>query len=296
MHLGFIRFTAARLLPLVGALVVASLPGAGLAQTPGWQPGPDGVLDNTYDGFIDVPTSGGTVPGSGPFTVSGWVADTTAQGWAGIDNVQVFLGTQDSGKMLSQAMFAQSRPDVVAALGNPYWGNSGFVATVQGSDVPAGPQTLSVYAHTPGKGWWYKQVSVNGGGAASSASSAPSASAPAGGLPGDPPTIRVDQPGENDTINSSGSNGVTSYTVKGSANDPTYGSSAIDYVDVWIDGEPTGSGGTELGMVTPDSDGKWQVSFKPSKFKSMHHNLYIIAHSSKTGLKNEVIRGFNTTG
>jgi hypothetical protein len=292
VHFGFFQFRAARLLPLAAALVLASLPTAGLAQTPGWQPGPDGVLDNTYDGFIDVPTSGATVPGSGGFTVSGWVADTTAQGWAGIDAVQVFLGTQDSGKMLAQAIFAQSRPDVVAALGNPYWGYSGFVATVQGSDVPAGPQTLSVYAHTPGKGWWFKQVSVNGGGPASSASSAPSASAPAGNLPGDPPTVKVEQPAESANISSSN----LSYDIKGSADDPTYGASAIDYVDVWLDGEPNGSGGTELGMVTPGSDGKWTVSFKPTKFKSMHHNLYIFVHSSKTGLKNEIIRGFNITG
>src|SRR5437868_5303022 len=77
-------------------LVVALAPVSGLAQTASWQPGPDGVLDNTYDGFIDVPTNGATVPASGPFAVTGWVVDTTAQGWAGIDNVQVFLGTMDS--------------------------------------------------------------------------------------------------------------------------------------------------------------------------------------------------------
>src|SRR5437879_4925344 len=117
-------------------LVLALAPVPGLAQTAGWQPGPDGVLDNTYVGFIDQPTAGATVPGSGPFAVTGWVADMTAQGWAGIDNVQVYLGTIDNGKTIAQAAFAQDRPDVVAALGNPYWAASGFVATVQGSDVP----------------------------------------------------------------------------------------------------------------------------------------------------------------
>jgi hypothetical protein len=264
-----------------------------MAQTSGWQPGPDGVLDNTYDGFIDVPTNGATVPGSGPFTVLGWVADSTAQGWAGIDNVQVFLGTQNSGKMLAQAAFAQSRPDVVAVLGNPYWGLSGFVATVQGSDVPAGSQMLSVYVHTPGKGWWFNQVAVSGGGPAASAPAAPSAPAPSAAAAGGPPTLTIDAPGESENI--SAKNQLT-YTIKGSANDPTYGASAIDYVDVWLDGEPTGNGGTELGNVTPGSDGKWSVQFKPTKFKSMHHNLYIFVHSSKTGLTTEILRGFNIIG
>jgi hypothetical protein len=269
------------------ALVAASVPVSGMAQTPGWQPGPDGILDNTYDGFIDQPTSGATVPASGTFTVMGWVVDTTAQGWAGIDNVQVYLGTIDSGRMIAQAAFAQNRPDVAAALGNPFWAASGLLATVQGSDVPAGNQTLSMYVHTPGKGWWLKQVGVNGGGTAASAP-APSALGPGG-----PPTVTVSAPAENENVSATAQ---ITYTIKGTADDPTYGSSAVDYVDVWLDGEPTGNGGTELGTVTPNSDGKWSVDFKPTKFKSMHHNLYIFVHSSKTGLKNEIIRGFNIIG
>ena len=32
------------------------------------------------------------------------------------------------GKMLARASFAQSRPDVATALGNPYWAASGFTA------------------------------------------------------------------------------------------------------------------------------------------------------------------------
>jgi hypothetical protein len=269
------------------ALVVALVPMSGLAQTSGWQPGPDGVGDNTYDGFIDAPTNGATVPGSGPFAVTGWVVDTTAQGWAGIDSVQVFLGTIGSGKMIAQASVAQSRPDVATALGNPFWEASGFVATVQGSDVPAGAQTLTVYAHTPGKGSWFKQVNVNGGGAAASAPSAPSA--PSGGAAGGPPTLVVDQPGEGQNVSISN----LTYAIKGHADDPTYGPGAIDYVDVWLNGERDGEGGTQLGTVTPDADGKWQVDFKPTKFKAMHSNLYIYAHSSKTGKTTEVVRGFS---
>src|ERR687888_281581 len=78
------------------ALVVSTAPPV-LAQSSGWQPGPGAVQDNTYQGFIDQPTSGATVPGSGSFLVSGWFVDTTAQGWAGADDVQVWLGKMGGG-------------------------------------------------------------------------------------------------------------------------------------------------------------------------------------------------------
>ena len=58
----------------------------------------------------------------------------------------------------------QNRPDVGAALGNPFYAASGFYAGVPGSSVPAGAQTLNVYLHTPAKGWWYRSVNVVGGG------------------------------------------------------------------------------------------------------------------------------------
>ena len=273
------------------ALVITGAPAAS-AQSSGFQPGPDAVLDNTYAGFVDQPANGGTVPGSGTFAVSGWFVDSTAQGWAGADNVQVWLGTMDGGgTMLAQAQFAQPRPDVAAALGNPFDTNSGYFATVQGSSVPGGSQTLSVYAHTPGKGWWLEQVTVNGGGAAASAP-APGP-APAGPSAGGPPTLTITAPSEGQNVNAAG--GV-SYTITGVAQDPVSGGSGIDSVDVWIFGEKNASGATELGTVTPDSSGNWSLQFKPTKFPSTHTNIYVYAHSKTTGQTTEVARGFNITG
>ena len=78
------------------AQIVAFAPTAS-AQSGGWQPGPGAALDNTYAGFVDVPSSGGTVPGSGSFAVAGWFVDSSAQGWAGADDVQVWLGSMDGG-------------------------------------------------------------------------------------------------------------------------------------------------------------------------------------------------------
>ena len=55
------RRSICALLGIAFASAVFVFPAA--AQTTGWQPGPDAILDNTYDGFIDVPASGATVPG-----------------------------------------------------------------------------------------------------------------------------------------------------------------------------------------------------------------------------------------
>src|ERR1700736_3685048 len=98
-----------------------------------WTAGPGGVLDPTYDGFIDIPAMNATVA-TGGFTVAGWIVDKTAHGWAEADDVQIWQGTMDGGgKMLPTAAFAQSRPDVAAAESYPYWAASGF-----GGGVPAG--------------------------------------------------------------------------------------------------------------------------------------------------------------
>src|SRR6476660_7913567 len=95
---------------LVGALIG---PGSVLADPlTAWTAGPGAALDNTYDGYIDLPTMNATVP-TGTFTVAGWFVDKTAQGWAGADDVQIWQGTMDGGgKLLTKALFAQSRPDV----------------------------------------------------------------------------------------------------------------------------------------------------------------------------------------
>src|SRR5262249_20576459 len=156
--------------------------------------------------------------------------------WAGADQMQVWLGTMDGGgKMIAQGIVGQNRPDVGRALGNPFYANSGFSASVPGSSVPGGNQTLGVYLHTPGKGWWYKTVSVTGGG--TTASTAPAAGAAAAAptnAAGAGPVVTVTAPKENENVKASGS---SSYTIQGTAVDPTTGAAGIDRVEVWINGE-----------------------------------------------------------
>jgi hypothetical protein len=282
---------------LFGALaaacaLIASVAAPAAAQgNSGWQPGPNGAGDNTYVGFIDQPNNGATVSSGGSFIVGGWFVDTTAQGWAGADQMQVWLGTMDGGgKMIAQGIVGQYRPDVGRALGNPFYSYSGFSASVPGSSVPGSGQTLGVYLHTPGKGWWFKTLNVTGGGTSASTAPAGGAAAPANAA-GGPPVVTITAPKENENVKASGS---SSYTIQGTAVDPTTGGAGIDSVDIWINGEV--NSGTELGQATLNSDGSWSLAFSPTKFASTHTNIYVYAHSKTTGKTTEAIRGFNIVG
>jgi hypothetical protein len=218
--------------------------------------------------------------------------------------MQVWLGTMDGGgKMLANGIVGQNRPDVGAALGNPFYANSGFSASVPGGSVPAGNQTLNVYMHTGGKGWWYKSVSVNGGGAAPSTAPAPAATAApvssssaahavASGTAG-APIVTITAPTESQNVRASGS---STFTIQGTAVDPVTGPSGIDSVDVWINGEVNSQSGQDLGQATLNGDGSWSLTFSPTKFPSTHTNIYVYAHSKTSGKTTEAIRGFNIVG
>jgi hypothetical protein len=275
--------------------VIASMAAPAAAQSQSWQGGPGAILDNTYVGFIDQPANGAGVRGSGSFVVGGWFVDTTAQGWAGADGMQVWLGAMDGGgKMVATGIVGQYRSDVGKFLGNPYYSYSGFSASVPGSSLPSGSQTLYVYMHTGGKGWWYKTVNVNvGGAAASTAPAAGGAAAAAVNPGGDAPILVVTAPKEGENVKASGS---STYTITGTAKDPVTGAAGIDSVDVWINGEKNSSGGQDLGQANLNGDGSWSLTFKPTNFASTHTNIYVYAHSKTTGKTTEVVRGFNIVG
>jgi hypothetical protein len=298
-------------LGLAGLVGVLFGPAVASADTfSDWTAGPGAILDNTYTGFIDSPTMNATVP-TGNFNVTGWFVDKTAQGWAGADDIEVWQGTMDGGgKMLAKATIALDRPDVAAALGNPYFENSGFGATIPSGALAAGPATLSVYAHTPGKGWWYKQVNVN------VSSSAPTSPAPTtGGAPapvsgGALPIVAIEQPANGDTLKTK----PEIYTIMGYALDknaaPNQGSqgTGIDSVQVYVDAEKD-NGGTLLGDATLayedataaaaygsqfQSSG-WRLDFKPTNLHAGSHTLFVYAHSVVTNKENLATTGFAVT-
>jgi hypothetical protein len=286
---------------LLGALLAAAVVHADAITD--WTAGPQAALDNsTYAGFIDAPANNSTVS-TGGFTVNGWFVDRSAQGWAGADDVQVFLGTMDGGgRVLAKASFAQARPDVGTALGNGFWAASGFNAFIPAGAVPTGQQTLSVYVHTPGKGWWYKQVQVN------ASTSAPAATAPTTpGTSSSLPTIVILSPKPGEKIETSGDFDITGYALDRSAtvNQGVQGT-GIDRVSVYFDAEKE-NGGTFLGdaeLAFSSTEAQatygsqfaaagWHLVFKPTNFHAEGHELFVYAHSVVSGKEDFVTVGFD---
>lgn len=239
-----------------------TLPGAG-----GWSPAAGAVGDNTYEGFIDQPQAGSSVAAGAPFHVSGWVVDMSADGWAGIDRVDIALGSN----VIAHAVVGENRPDVAQVTGNGFWAASGFDAVVPGGSVPGGSQSLTVLAHTPAKGSWAKSVTVNAGGAAGAATAAPT------GL-----VLTISSPGANEDVLAN-KNGQ----VHGSAYDTRTRAelgSGVDRVDVYLDGARGQPGSQRLGEAT-GFNVTWTIGWEPTRYDSgeRHHVLWIYAHSAVTG-------------
>jgi hypothetical protein len=128
----------------------------------GWLPGPGASGDNTYSGVIDAPVAAAPVITSGAVQMAGWFVDRTADGWAGADDLEIYLGTMgNGGALLTHAFFARERSDVAATFGRPDWTASGWSAIVPTTALVPGNNVISVYAHSPAKGWWYRQALLN---------------------------------------------------------------------------------------------------------------------------------------
>ncbi|MBV9327101.1 MAG: hypothetical protein JO352_25380 [Chloroflexi bacterium] len=258
-----------------------------------WTPGPSAVLDNTYDGYIDVPAPGATVP-EGLFMVSGWFIDTTADGWSGADSAQVWLGTMDSGLLLAAASTGESRPDVAAALGNPFWATCGFEAFVPAYMLAPGPATLSVYVHTPAKGWWYRQVNV--------VVSSPAPARPSPNVSTQAPVVAFERPRPDEIVPSAGTYEISGYALDVHAR-PDAGA-GIGEVKVYMgdrDGGGTLVGVAELGRNDSVAAGLygpqfasagWRLLYRPTRFHTSDHVLYAYAVSAVNGKEGVAQRYF----
>jgi hypothetical protein len=258
------------LILLIACVLALANVSSGAAQTlPGseWQPAAGASGDNTFEGFIDQPSAGTNIASGASFQVSGWIVDTTAEGWSGIDDVQVMLGSTS----LAHLAAGQSRPDVASALGNPFFGSAGFAGTVS-TALPGGTQTLTVVAHTPGKGSWSKSVTVNVGGS----SGATPAAASATGL-----VLRVISPAPDDVVTSNNNGTIfgLAYDTRTSAQQ----GSGVDRVQLYLDGPRGTAGSQNLGDASL-SGTNWSLSWQPTKFNGVrHHILWVYAHSAVTG-------------
>jgi hypothetical protein len=259
----------------VGALG-ASAQGAPLGSSV-WLPGPDSAgTAESFSSAIDGPA-----PGK-PSQFSGWIVDTSAQGWSGIDDVQVWNGPMDAGgRLLAHPVFQQDRPDVAAALNNPYWAACGFSA-----DLGVGVSIVYLYAHTPGKGWWYQQVFT------------PQASARAQSRP----TLNIETPTSLATVHSN-----AAYRVSGYAFDPNARADqgvGIDRVQVYLNGDRASGiyvGDATLGNFdkfasargTQFANAGWQMSFQPNSWMDTPTDNHLVpltvyARSSVTGLETQM--------
>jgi len=130
----------------------------------GWAAGPGATGANTIVGRIETPRPRQNVNSGANLLVSGWAADTTAQGWAGISGVEVWNGDKTKGgTKLSTGAVGLARADVAEFLGSNFT-NSGFTAVVPASALQgatAGTNTLMVYLLTPGKGSYVRSVAIN---------------------------------------------------------------------------------------------------------------------------------------
>jgi hypothetical protein len=286
------------------AIAVVALPGSAQSNPlTTWTAGPDAIGDNTYTGYIDVPASNATVP-TGGFSVSGWFVDTTADGWAGADDMQVWLGTMDGGgHLLFKPNFAQYRPDVAAALGNGYQAASGFVGVMPGGALGTGPQTLSVYAHTPSKGWWFKQVQVNvSPSAATNPTPAPPGPTVSGGTP---PIVVINKPKDSETVLTKSDYETAGYALdKNAAPHQGFAGTGIDRVSLYLGDRDNGGvslGDANLGFSDTIAEGLygsqfasagWRLVFQPTKFKANTYILYAYAHSVVTGKEEVATRYF----
>ncbi len=282
---GVFRFGAAVALAMliVGAGIMTAA-----AQTAGWAGGPFAAGDNTYDGFIDAPTTASSLSTNQAFLVNGWVVDKTAQGWAGIDMVHVYDGPAgQGGTFLGQAAIALGRSDVGTALNNPFWSASGFNLSVPANTLGQGSHTLFVYAHTPSKGWWYKTVTIT--------VNRPS-------FASDPLTV-IEEPTLDEQVPTS-----EDFTLKGYSIDRNAGAgqgTGVSSVDIWL-GQRGSAGSFQLGAPSMSindsaagaygsqfSAGGWQLTFSPTKYHEGDYTLYVYAKSSITGKESVTTLAFH---
>jgi hypothetical protein len=255
-------------------------------------PGPFASGADTYAGFIDSPTNGIRVFSTGTIQLKGWVVDQSAQGWAGIDQIDVYDGRADAGgKFLGSASIAQVREDVARGFNNGYWLNSGFSMTINANNLAgSGNRTLAVYAHTPNKGWWFKEVTVQ---RTASVSQSP--------FPQDP-TVVIQGPDSDERVPTNEDYKLNGYAIDRNATGVT-NNAGIARVQIYLDGQrgtgvllgeatinlPNGESGTYGSQF---GSGGWEFTISPTKISSEKHTIYVYALSAVTGAENFVARTF----
>jgi hypothetical protein len=272
------------IIAVIGVSVLLGVPAPAGAQQglshASWQPGPSSSGDNSYVGGVDTPSSGAGLGIDRLARLSGWFVDSSAQGWSGADDLVVYTGTMDSGTSLGHGNVGLPRADVASSLNNPYWSASGWSAVIDPGGMPLGQNTLSIYLHTPSKGWWFTQLVVTVGAGSGSVSGPLQA--------GGAPIVTVAAPVDGERV----STRLGNYRVTGTVRDPIAGSKAIDRVQVWLNGERNTEQASYIGDADVASDGSWGIDFGPSHYPGITSNMYVYAHSDVTNKTTLVVVHF----
>jgi hypothetical protein len=125
-----------------------------------WTPGPLAQPSDSLVGGVDPVFTGDS--DSTALTVTGWVADPAAADGTGVDGLDVYVGTDTTGttQPVAGARMGLKRDDLASNATNPNWVNSGFSLNLPLDSMPAGPNILTLAAHTPDGGTWLSSLAV----------------------------------------------------------------------------------------------------------------------------------------
>jgi hypothetical protein len=277
--------------------VLRHLPLVRASPTPQWTPGPNATGGAPLIGGFDPPSDDLTPTASATLRLSGWLADKTAVGGAGIDALNVYLGaSSDAGALLGRADLNVPRPEPVAIAGNPDLGAAGFALRIPVDGLPGGSVPMTVAARTSQHGTWFTTIWVTLPVLGSSAAPEPlpeivATPAPRVLASAPPPKLQVASPRPGASVSSN-------YIVQGSAYDPSAGAgqgSGIDHVDVFLEPDRDGGGrflgSAKLGQVEASvaaSQPAGPEFILPLRITPGTHTLFVHAHSAVTGLETVV--------
>jgi hypothetical protein len=274
-----------RSIALLGAALLAIATVALPASADTFVPTSGAVGPTSLVGFVDTPSSGGQVPARGFLAVTGWVVDPSAQGWSGVNTLEVYDGAIEAGgRLLGSGSASQSRPDVAQTMGYPYWANSGFSVGINTDDLSWGPRTLHLYAVTGDRGRWLLALNV------SKVAQSPSG---ADKFPTDP-EIRMLDPLPASIVRSAPA------IMRGLAFDRnTASGTGVDRVEVYVGPREAGGrfvgagalskGYGEIGFEYKDSrfdESGWDLVWDPRQYGNGDRDLYVYARRAGTDIWN----------
>jgi hypothetical protein len=184
-------------------------------------------------------------------------------------------------------------------MGNPYWLNSGFTASFAEGSLATGGNLLSIYIHTPDKGWWYRQLQLN------------VPAAPDRAFADDPLLVVRTADPSLDVPQSAQSLILTGFAID--RNMPLnlqlgVSGSGVSVVQGYLDGPRNGGegagtfvGNATLGQKNREATGfgdrflnsGWQLTLHPMDMTVERHALYIYAESAYWPSETLVIVPFN---